>query len=283
MHPAEITYRIPYTDHMTVYPDAVGSVVYPGGIIPVADTMGGACTSIWANCPNWVWSAPDNGGPFYSVGQWMHDGMNLNDDKGLNPMVTTPWSFYNNCIVLKADISVTFTPTATHNPDDNAWAWNSEATCFLAFSSNWNHFNTGGDTAASIASPYQIKTGKYVKLGCTRLSPGSNPSSCVLKGSYQPHKLYHFKDLSDEPNFDVGCNNPLDTVQPSVPPMAAFWTLGMISANPVPAASEGATVVQGVPFVHRVDVKVVYTVKFVNPKSNPRATYFCCSTYAYRA
>ena len=183
-------------------------------------------------------------------------------------MIFVPSTYYNSCIVTKAEITVIYTPTATHSADDDSWAWNPEALCFLAFSGNYNHFNTGGSTTANVATPYQIKNGKYCRLGTTRLSPGSKPTSCVLKGVYNPHLIYHFKDMGDDPNFDIGINLPIGTAQPSVPTNPCFWTLGMISANPIPAAAGGSTFVQGVPFPHRVDVKVVYTVKYFNPKSN---------------
>lgn len=267
-HPAEITYRIPFNDHMTVYPSAVDSNGWPYEVLPTSypKSLGGALKTIWANCPDHVWTMPGSYS-YTDMGSWIHDGLSTVDDQGQNTMVFVPSSYYNSCIVTKAEITVTFTPTTTHLEADNGWAFNPEALCFLNFNSNPNTFNTGGSTAANLATPYQIKNSRYTRLGSTQLSAGAKPTSCTLKGTYNPHLLYHFKDMGDDPNFDIGINLPLSN-PPEFPTNPCFWTLGIMSANPVPSSSAGADAVAGVPLVHRVDVKVVYTVKYFDAKTN---------------
>lgn len=286
-HPAEITYSIPYMDTMTVWPSIIDSYSYPT-LKAVEKSWGGSCKSIWANCPNWVYTPDPTVTPLTPVGRWMHDGLSAGDDNGVNTQVQTPSAFYSSMIVTKAVIEVVFTPLNVIPEDTTGLIeggsltadikWNPEALCYINFNKDWNHFVGGTGLAVDMMEGTSIiRESKYTRTGTTQLSEGAKPQSVKLTGSYNPHLLWHFKDMGDDPNFDCGVNLPTTTHQPEVPTNPAFWQIGVMSPNPLPVVvSNGAIIspaptiemIRGVPLPHRVDIKVVYTVKFFNPRSN---------------
>lgn len=268
-HPAEITYKIPFMDSMTVWPSIVTSNSYPDAE-SFPNSWGGACKSIWANCPNWVYTPDPTVTPLTPVGRWMHDGFNTSDDNGVNPQVQTPSSFYQSMLVTKATIEVVFTPVNII-PDEYAGThWNPEALVYINFNKDWNHFVGGtGITVDQMEYTPAIRQSKYTRVGNTQLSPGAKPQSCKLTGTYNPHLLWHFKDMGDDPNFDCGILLPSNATQPIVPTNPAHWEIGVMTPSPVPVelTAGGINMVRGVPLPHRVDIKVIYTVKFFNPRT----------------
>lgn len=230
-------------------------------LYPEDDTLGtfGAASHSWrCTAPNFVNVVSTN-----MLGNRHH--MDPSNTNGTNAMCYNAFGRYESFRVIKSQIQLVMTP-AGHATED-AWDFVRAANCYLTLadaSAPWNV----GTTVASIDPESSIRSGRNVKAGRTINSAmgGSTNKSCYLTGTYTPRRV--FDKPGTDPNDFVGKTNGDYLVSPTQPLSQAYWNLMILPGHGFPTASGGSTYTRGVPYPHRVDVKITYLVEFTDPEVN---------------
>lgn len=224
---------------------------------PEDDTVGGFgafSTSIAASQPNYTWGAAAHAN---HLGNMAHADMS--NTLGLNQQCEHAFSNYASFTVKWAKIELMCTPTGA---TQDSWDWTAESSVFLTLSKDKSPWSAG-TTVAGLATIPAMKSGRNVVEGLTLHTSGTK-RGCSLSGVYTPRRLYQLKDLQDRTGFR-GLTQGDYMTPPTVPSHEAYWNIVIVSKSPFAKSAGGASFTQGVPFPHRLDIKVTYMCNLFAP------------------
>ena len=234
---------ITFTDSVLLYPEHDSTSIF------------GAASYAWRatspNSCNYVNST--------NLGNVVH--MDASNTLGENPQCANAFARYNGFEVIKAKIQLVVKPT-TYYSEDSTWNWVRSANCYLTLDETGSPWNIG-TTVASINPESAIRSGRNVKGGRTHHSPQGTDKAIYLTGEYTPTRVFEVRNISRNEfggATQAGWNNP-----PVHPLQEAFWNLLILPGNPYVTGSGGSSSTRGIPFPHRVDVKITYMCRMFDP------------------
>lgn len=295
VRPTSRVWTISAYDDFTAVPEPVAG----------SGTKGAFKFTFRANTPTWpgVSSAAT---PFSTIGKAEVAKAGTTPFNFSPAEVQTPFEQYTHGVVIESKIQLRVIPqgATTHSTAEglytngkkptlpstggtgtavNEYVYNPEAMVSLVLSNSDQPFiPSGSATSADIVALSEagtFKRGYNTAVRYTRHTVGAEATPAVFEGTYDPKRIYQFKDLGDHlDDFEfetraggTGASNP--TYNPYDPANPAYWTLyitgnpaGVAYTNDLGSGTEAIDVVSGIPVPHRVSCKITYTVQFYTPK-----------------
>lgn len=252
-------FRPTYTNVISMFPN-----------IPLLSGGNGAVSkTFWANCPNFVMTPP----PY--VSDWnlgyfgISSGSNPSDVGGAVRDNTIPMQYWERCMVTSATITLVLTPMEAIVTEDVDYNYADRALCALTLSPDWTP-HQGGAGVGNIVEYQNIRDSRNTITAQTEYIEGAKSTSCVLKSTFYPKKLFPVVDILDrEGVFQCSLGASWSDQPVKYPTDGAFWNLIIVPATPQILGYDALTYVPifglGIPRPHSAQVKITYNVQYTGP------------------